>query len=82
MSHLDDHALIIACSWCGAAPGEWCTTKSGARATMLHANRFWTVNAVWVDGYEEGIREAVAIMDSPSAWGEQYLARYRKVAAS
>lgn len=33
--------LARACTYCGAVPGEWCTTAGGARATFLHSSRFY-----------------------------------------
>ena len=31
--------LAFLCARCGAAPGEWCTTPGGWRASLLHAAR-------------------------------------------
>jgi hypothetical protein len=33
--------LRFECDHCGALAGQWCTTKLGARASMLHAARYY-----------------------------------------
>jgi hypothetical protein len=41
----DDSAEVamvgIRCTYCDAAPGEWCVTTSGARSGYLHSARFY-----------------------------------------
>jgi len=37
---VDELCLGYFCERCGAAPGIWCHTTTGDRATFLHASRF------------------------------------------
>lgn len=44
------------CEYCGALPRQWCITKSGNRASFLHAMRGYEIRSfVWMV-YEEGER--------------------------
>lgn len=33
--------LRLPCDYCNALPGDWCATRSGTRAVVLHAARWW-----------------------------------------
>ena len=33
--------VAIRCTYCDAAPGEWCVTKGGHRSGYLHSARFY-----------------------------------------
>ena len=41
--------LSFACDYCHVKPGDWCVTKSGHRASFLHAARWWA----WKDSQTE-----------------------------
>lgn len=45
LSAADDSAEVamvgIRCRECDAAPGEWCVTRGGFRASYLHSARFY-----------------------------------------
>lgn len=53
-----------ACDICPAAPGQPCTTISGAMATRPHANRVRAAEAAWHVGHEAGIRFAVGLIEA------------------
>lgn len=47
-------ALLTACPSCPAGVGQWCITKSGKRATHIHAARWEGPRVAWYEGYIEG----------------------------
>jgi hypothetical protein len=49
-----DLALRYRCEFCLAAPGAWCRTRTGGKATDLHYNRIDPVRLAWLDGWEQG----------------------------
>ena len=38
---VQEQMLAFTCGYCAAPDGEWCSTKSGARASYLHSARWW-----------------------------------------
>lgn len=77
-SRLGGYALMVACPYCGAPVGERCVTTSGAIATVSHAGRFEPASRAWLDGFHEGLEDAVFAMDSSSPWGQSYIQRIRE----
>jgi hypothetical protein len=69
----DQQALRYKCEYCTASPGFWCRTLRGARATMLHSDRTEGVRLSWLDGFEEGLKDARL-----EAERQQELARLRE----
>ena len=71
---LSDYADTIPCAYCGADAGEPCRTSSGAWATHPHSARFWPLQRVWVDGFEDGQRDILGALDA--GW-DAYIDRAR-----
>lgn len=57
MTDLEEIALKEYCDMCACPPGEWCLTRTGKRATRLHAARTTPVHEAWVLGWTEGKKE-------------------------
>lgn len=56
---LDELALLTPCAFCGASPGQWCTTPSGARPTLyLHSTRRAPAQRAYVLGRLDAADEA------------------------
>lgn len=46
-TEMETKDLTVACDYCGAGVGEWCTTPAGQRyAQYLHAIRFYASQGV------------------------------------
>jgi hypothetical protein len=57
----------VPCGYCGAKPGDWCTTSSGRPARPVHDSRYhaWITFLVALKlGREQGFREAVAAIQT------------------
>jgi hypothetical protein len=52
----------LRCGYCDAGYGQFCVTKSGARATWLHTARTCGLYSVYSSGYLDGLRDG---LDNP-----------------
>ena len=60
MNRTDEFVLrmrALACTYCGAQPGEWCRSKSGRRKSECHATRFYAAKERWSVTYNGGATE-------------------------
>lgn len=78
MKELDDLAVEYSCDYCKAGPGQWCETKSGARAEWLHVARSYPVNEAYHLGWqgeEEEMRARIKSLpeDALLAWRQRLL---------
>lgn len=69
----------LACDYCGAEPGQRCTTKSGRPARYLHSDRTDLLYEAWRSGYGEGWRDALdAAVNNSEYWQREVAGRKQK----
>lgn len=78
MKEIDDLALEYTCAYCLAEPGDWCRTKTGARAEWLHSIRTNAIASAYGLGWQEGdaeTREHIKKLseDALLAWRQRLL---------
>lgn len=73
---ISDLALNAFCTYCWAEPGEKCKTSSGA-PTLAHKDRVQPISKAWLDGFDEGVRDAVL----DPAWAQRTVAFWDRAGA-